>query len=95
METRQVWKLWRDKQFTRATATWRERLQARIQLAQETQDWLTKMTNSEITTQLSTPTLPIDKSLMTLPMPKPPKATTCITPLYKLEELMDHQSTGT
>ncbi len=94
METQQVWKSWRDEQFARAAATQKERLQARVQLAQETRDQLMKTMSNETTTQLSTPTLPMDRSLTTLPMPKPPKATTCIMPLYELEELTDHQSTG-
>jgi len=85
---------WRDEQFVRAAvARWRG-LQVRAQLVQETQDWWMKMTPTRTTIQLSTPISPMDRSLITPPMLKPLKATTCIEPWCKLEEHMDPQSTG-
>jgi len=69
-------------------------LQARIQHVRETQDRLMRMMNTKITTQLSTPTFPMDKLLMTLPTLKLPKETTCTKPQCRLDELTDPSPTS-
>src|SRR6266702_4823425 len=94
LKTRQVWKLWRDEQFARAAAERREKRQARAQQLLKTQDQWMKMMHNGITTQLSTPTSPTARSLMTHPTPKPRRARICTEPPCKSDELTGPQSTG-
>ena len=94
LKTCQVWKSWREEQFAQAAAARQEKRQARAQQLQETRDQQMKMTRKGITTQLSTHTSPMAKSLMTHPTHKPRRARTCTEPPYKSDELMDPVSAG-
>src|SRR6266702_4878065 len=94
LKARKLWKTWRDEQFAQAAEERRERMRVREQLRQEIRDRQTQMTKAETTIQLSTPTSPTGKSLTTLPMPKPPKATICTEPPCRLDEPTETPSTG-
>src|SRR6266702_818932 len=94
LKTRKMWTSWRNEQFVQAAEERRERLQARERLRQETWDRWMRTMNTGITTQLSTPTSPTDRSLTTPHTHKPPKAITCTKPPCRLEGLMETPSTG-